>query len=74
MILLSALALAAAIVLFVVAWARGAFDVGPEAAMEPLDAEDLRLARPWETPTQAAERVARHGPPVAPAPGEWGGA
>jgi len=39
-----------------------------------FDETDLRLYRPWETPSQQAERRSAHGDLLTPPPGEWGGA
>jgi hypothetical protein len=72
-VLLGALLLGGAIVAFAWAWARGELDPRPEHAAIPLDPRDLRVARPWETEAQAAERRADHGEPLPPEPGEWGG-
>ena len=69
LLLLGGLALFA----FAWAWRRGHFTRLDEQARVIFDARDLRLARPWETPAQQAERRRRYGAPETPAPGEWGG-
>jgi cbb3-type cytochrome oxidase maturation protein len=69
-LLLAALALAA----FVWAWRVGAFTRLDEQAAVVLDDQDLRLARPWETPEQQDARARAYGSPVAARPSEWGGA
>ena len=56
------------------AWRRGYFrdlDAQSRVIFEP---RDWRVARPWETPVERLEREVAHGRPVAPVPGEWGGA
>ncbi len=59
---------------FVWAWLRGHFDSIPRQALIPLDGDDMRTSRPWETASQRAERVEEFGPPVpAETPGIWGG-
>ncbi len=62
-----------ALVCFAWAWRRGHFDDMDAQAHLVFDSRDLRLERPWETDE---EREARrlHGAPLAPEPGEWGGA
>lgn len=61
---------------FAFAWAlyRGGLDDPEAQARSILDERDLRLRRVWETEAQAKERMARHGGPIEPRPGEWGGA
>jgi hypothetical protein len=61
------------LVIFGVAFARGAFDAIRDQADVLFEPEDLRLFRPWETPRQLSERRAAHGVLIPPAPGEWGG-
>ncbi|MDP2313599.1 MAG: hypothetical protein Q8P41_11885 [Pseudomonadota bacterium] len=73
-VLLTLAALLGAIVAFAWAWRKGHFHVDARAATLPFDDHDQRVARPWETPSQARERVQAHGPPLPPGPGEWGGA
>ncbi|MFW6201885.1 MAG: cbb3-type cytochrome oxidase assembly protein CcoS [Gemmatimonadota bacterium] len=63
-----------ALVAFAWGWRRGHFDGLREQAYLVFDERDLRLERPWETEAQQERRAARHGPPLDPAPGEWGGA
>ena len=55
-------------------WRCGFFrdlDAQSRVIFEP---RDWRLERPWETPLQRLERETVHGPPLAAAPEEWGGA
>jgi hypothetical protein len=55
-------------------WRRGYFrdlDAQSRIIFEP---RDWQVARPWETPVERLEREVAYGRPVAPAPGEWGGA
>jgi hypothetical protein len=49
-------------------------DAIKQQAWSVFDVEDLRTARPWETPEQHAERVARHGAAQNARPGAFGGA
>jgi nitrogen fixation-related uncharacterized protein len=56
------------------AWRRGFFDDLAAQSRAIFEPRDFRLERPWETPVQRLERETTHGAPVAPAPGEWGGA
>lgn len=69
----AALTLLAAAVL---AWAywRGFFHDLEAQSRVIFEPEDLRLERPWETPVERLEREVTYGEPIAPAPGEWGGA
>ncbi len=67
------LTLAAALVLGW-AWRRGFFADLDGQARVIFEPRDFRLERPWETAVQRVEREAAFGPPVPPAPGEWGGA
>lgn len=69
-LLLGFMALAA----FAWAWYHGQFDHLEAQSHMVFDAMDDQIDRPWETPLERAERRARHGALVAPAPGEWGGA
>ena len=55
-------------------WWRGFFDDLPAQSRVIFEPRDLRLERPWESPVQRIERETTHGAPVAPVPGEWGGA
>ena len=55
-------------------WRRGFFDDLAAQSRVIFEPRDLRLERPWETPVQRLERETTHGAPLAPAPGEWGGA
>jgi hypothetical protein len=55
-------------------WRRGFFrdlDAQSRVIFQP---QDFQLDRPWETPVQRLERETTYGEPIAPAPGEWGGA
>lgn len=65
--------LAAAIAVFGWALFSGRLDVSEDAAAVILDPRDLRIARPWETEQQLAERVQEHGPLLEPERSEWGG-
>jgi cbb3-type cytochrome oxidase maturation protein len=56
------------------AWLRGQLNNLDAQSRVILEPRDYLLERPWETALQRAERRAGHGPPVEPAPGEWGGA
>ncbi|MES2644565.1 MAG: hypothetical protein V4850_34070 [Myxococcota bacterium] len=58
---------------FAWAWRRGQFELDDTSASLPFDDQDQRVTRPWETTEQAKDRVDTFGPPVPPAPGEWGG-
>lgn len=69
----AALTLVAAAVL-AWAWWRGYFRNLDAQARIIFEPRDWQLERPWETPLQHLEREAEHGPPIMPAPGEWGGA
>jgi cbb3-type cytochrome oxidase maturation protein len=62
-----------ALVAFAWGWRRNQFSGLDQQARVIFDADDLQLDRPWETPVQRAEREARQGPLIQPAPGEWGG-
>ncbi|HEX6939293.1 MAG TPA: cbb3-type cytochrome oxidase assembly protein CcoS [Longimicrobiales bacterium] len=62
-----------ALLCFVWAWRRGQFDDLEAQAHLVFEPRDLRLARPWETAAQRADRL-RFGEPLEPEPGEWGGA
>ena len=55
-------------------WRRGFFDDLEAQSRVIFEQRDWRVERPWETPAQRRQREATHGEPVAPAPGEWGGA
>jgi hypothetical protein len=69
----AALTLLAALVL-AWGWRRGFFrdlDAQSKVIFEP---RDWRVERPWESPVQRLEREMRHGDPVPPDRGEWGGA
>jgi hypothetical protein len=62
------------VAVFIWAWHRGHFNSIPRQALIPLDGDDMRTSRPWETPSQRAERVEEFGPPApAVTPGVWGG-
>lgn len=63
-----------ALALFVLAYAKGAFDDPEVQALQIFDQFDLRYDRPWETQTQKAEREVVHGSLLLPRDGEWGGA
>jgi len=63
------------VAVFFLAWKRGQFDRISQQALLPLDDDDVSVARPWETPSQRAERVEEFGPPAkGSTPGIWGGA
>ncbi len=64
--------LALAVLAYIVAWWRGAFDAIHTHASLIFEPRDLRVERPWETEAQRSERRI-HGEPVAHEPGEWGG-
>lgn len=72
-VLLTGILLVPAVAAFVWAYASGRLERLDEAALTPLDPEDLRLDRPWETEGQAADRRRAFGPSIRPRPGEWGG-
>ena len=55
-------------------WWRGFFRDLDAQARVIFEPRDLRVERPWETPVQRLERELRHGAPVPPDRGEWGGA
>lgn len=57
------------------AWAlkQRQFDGLDAAAAAVFDDEELRYERPWETPAQSLERVARYGPTLPAPRGTWGG-
>lgn len=59
---------------FLWAWRTGQFRHLDRQGRVILSDTDERIARPWESSSQRAERRARHGSPLAPQPGEWGGA
>lgn len=59
---------------FIWAARHGHFHDIERQARLPLEERDLRLAHPWETPEQAEARREAWGEPLAPEPGEWGGA
>ena len=68
-----AMTLVPALVLFW-GWRRGFFrdlDAQSRVIFEP---RDWRVERPWEAPADRLTREVAYGPPVAPRPGEWGGA
>jgi cbb3-type cytochrome oxidase maturation protein len=69
-LLLGALALS----VFVWAWRKGQFRDLDRQMASVLDERDLQAERPWESVAQRLERRRRHGEPLAPHPGEWGGA
>jgi cbb3-type cytochrome oxidase maturation protein len=52
---------------------NGQFDELEAQAMVPLDEEDLRLLRPWETPSQCEQRVRDHGTLLQARDSDWGG-
>ena len=56
------------------AWWRGLLDDLAAQSRVIFEPRDFRLERPWETPLQRLERETTHGAPIAPGPGEWGGA
>lgn len=70
---LGALLFLVALLAFVWALATGQLDDLDAQAALPLEPEDARLLRPWETPEQQRQRAEAHGPPLLPRPGEWGG-
>ena len=55
-------------------WHKGFFSNLEQQALVIFEPRDWRLERPWETEPQHRERLARHGDPLAPEKGEWGGA
>ena len=59
----------------VLGWAmrRGFFGNLDKQALAVFDDDDLRIARPWESPAERGEREHRYGPAVLPSGGEWGG-
>ena len=59
----------------VLGWAmrRGFFGNLDKQALAVFDDDDLRIARPWESPAERSEREHRYGPAVLPSGGEWGG-
>jgi len=63
-----------ALIVFFIALFQGFFDQPGQQAEIIFDEADLRLWRPWETPSQLADRRHRYGPLLSPTPGEWGGA
>jgi cbb3-type cytochrome oxidase maturation protein len=69
-LLIGGIALAA----FYWGWRRGYFRELDAQSRVIFDDRDYRLARPWETAEQRADRELRHGTPEPPGPGEWGGA
>lgn len=55
-------------------WRRGFFrdlDAQSRVIFEP---RDWRVERPWESPAERLTREVAYGAPLAPRPGEWGGA
>ena len=56
------------------AWWRGYFDDLDAQSRVIFEPRDWRLERPWESPVDRLERETTYGAPIAPAPGEWGGA
>lgn len=56
------------------AWWRGFFHDLEAQARVIFEPDDLRLERPWETAAQRVEREMDFGEPIAPPPGQWGGA
>jgi nitrogen fixation-related uncharacterized protein len=59
----------------VLGWAmrRGFFGNLDKQALAVFDDDDLRMARPWESPAERSEREHRYGPAIFPSGGEWGG-
>ena len=56
------------------AWRCGFIDNLEAQARVIFEPDDFRIARPWETPAERLQRELTYGEPVAPKPGEWGGA
>ena len=56
------------------AWWRGYFDDLDAQSRVIFEPRDWRLERPWESPGARLVRETTSGAPLAPAPGEWGGA
>lgn len=74
-IILATVALTAgAAIMLAVVWKLGFLREWDAQARSIFDERDFRLAREWEGPVDALERELQYGPPVAPRPGEWGGA
>ncbi len=67
------LTLGAALALFWFARA-GFFSKLDEQSRVIFDEDDWRVVRPWESPHERRERERRHGAPLTPRAGEWGGA
>ncbi len=55
-------------------WRRGFFDDLEGQSRVIFDERDWRLARAWESDAVRLDRALAHGTPLAPTPGEWGGA
>jgi len=55
-------------------WRRGFFRDLEGQSRVIFDERDWQLARPWESDAERLDRALAHGPPLAPTPGEWGGA
>ncbi len=64
----------AALGAFYWAWRRGHFDHLEAQAHVIFEERDYRLERPWEDEAQREARRQAYGEPIAPEPGEWGGA
>ena len=56
------------------AWRRGFLDDLAAQSRVIFDDDDMRLARPWETPGEQLEREAAYGELKQAPPGSWGGA
>jgi hypothetical protein len=74
-VVLTGLALGAlALLAFAWGWWRGHFSNLDEQSRVIFEPRDYLVERPWETPEQRAERIARYGELLQPDLGEWGGA
>ncbi|WP_373060736.1 hypothetical protein [Gemmatimonas sp.] len=55
-------------------WRRGFFRDLDGQSRVIFDVRDWQLVRPWESTAERLDRALSHGTPLAPTPGEWGGA
>ncbi len=68
-----AMTLSPALLLFW-SWRRGYFRNLDAQSLVIFEAEDLQIARPWESAADQLTREVAFGTPLTPQAGEWGGA